>query len=190
MNIVCATTAFNAYHETPSVLVLPERTSLENLADAQSRWPNAIIVGAIAEGCHIRGYAYHLGKNRIDYLKYCSDGESVGVGEAVRTQTYEIEDLIVGVLICRDFRDSPLREPLLHRLAQSHARMKVVCLPSDMDSSWFPSHELREFPGCYVAMSNNARDVTSTRRESFIAGPNGQYLITQSNHDTIATVAP
>jgi predicted amidohydrolase len=183
MKIVCAAT-FDGNSDEPDILVLPERTSLAELNAASACWPQAIVVGAVAEDCRIRAYLFHSGRNQIEYLKYATDGSSIGTQEIPVSQTFETKELAVGVLVCKDFQEVELRRTVLAKLLASKARHKIVCIPADMGSEWFPSEQVTEFIGAYVAMSNNLRP-GGTRRASFILNPRGEFIESQVNQMAI-----
>ena len=186
MQLVCAVAVEESIKVAPGILVLPERTSIAELNAAVSRWPEAIVIGAIEEGSNIRGYALKNGENLIDYKKFALDSLSEGTGIPPRCQTFEDGNVALGVLICKDIQQSLLLSNVMGFLANSRAELKVVCIPADMDASWFPSRPVREFIGAYVALSNNRRTSLHTRRQSFILDPEGNFLREQSSHEPIA----
>ena len=186
MQLVCAVAIEESIQITPGILVLPERTSLAELDAAVSRWPEAIVIGAVKEGSNIRGYALKNGENLIDYRKFASDNLSEGTGIPPRCQTFEDSNVALGVLICKDIQHSSLLSNVMGFLANSRAKLKVVCIPADMDESWFPSRPERAFIGAYVALSNSRRTPLQTRKQSFILDPEGNFLREQSSHEPIA----
>ena len=103
MKIVCSVSVKEVETTCLDVLILPERTSRQEIFDATVRWPRAIIVGATQEGKHIRGHLVKSGIDRIDYLKFSHDGASHGAGSVPANLTFEDSAIAVGVLICRDF---------------------------------------------------------------------------------------
>ena len=190
MNVVCSVSVEEAQSEAPDILVLPERTTITELEIASRQWPNAIIVGAVEERRHVRGYVLKGGENRIDYLKFCSDSISDGTFLMPVNQTFEDKDVALGVLICKDFQQPLLLDNVMNRFTSSQSRIKIVCIPADMGSEWFPGGRAREFIGAYVALSNNQRTPTHTRRKSFILGPNGVPVRDQIHHEAISHSAP
>ena len=187
MNIICTAGVDEVGVYLPDVLVLPERTSIAGLMTASSRWPDAIVVGAVEENPHIRGYALKRCVNQIDYLKFSTDSNSIGTLDASSVKcTCESGDIALGVLICKDFQQIDLRTRVIERVVSSKARFKVVCIPADMGTEWFPNDSVQYFVGAYLAMSNNRNTRNPTRRRSFITGPNGVCLISQSNYESIS----
>ncbi len=186
MRIVCSCSVHEVGTEAPDVLVLPERTSRKQISDAIKRWPNAVVIGATKDGRNIRGHLRKDGKDHINYKKFLSDTKSLGTYRPPKNQFFENDDIAIGVLICRDVENPEmLVVNLMRRLLASSAPLRLVCIPADMHSDWFPPHiPIKEFLGAFVALSNNQED--QSRRASFIADPNGQYLEPRKNHKAIS----
>ena len=190
MNLVCSASVDEVDAASPDVLVLPERTTKAEIYAATARWPNAIIIGATEEGKYVRGHLFKDGKDRINYLKFSHDGTSDGIDSASESLTFEDDDIAIGVLICKDFQQVDLRRSVMDRLAVARAPLRLVCIPADMGSEWFPGDSVNLFLGAYLAVSNNRRTPNHTRRCSFVAGPDGAYLRQQSNYEAISLNAP
>ena len=190
MKIVCSVGVEEMMTAAPNVLVLPERTTTQEIRDATTCWPNAIIVGATEEGRHIRGHLVRNGIDYIDYLKFSHDGVSCGAGSVPASLTFADSAVAVGVLICRDFQQADMRRVVMDRLAATQASLRLVCIPADMGSEWFPGDQVALFGGAYLAVSNNRRTSSDTRRGSFIAGPDGACLVQQLRHEAIVFETP
>ena len=78
----------------------------------------------------------------------------------------------------------------MDRLAAARAPFRLVCIPADMGSEWFPGDSVNLFLGAYLAVSNNHRTPGHTRRLSFFADPNGARLLQQRNYEAIVLDAP
>ncbi len=185
MKIVCASTVDGDSCSSPDVFVLPERTGLAELHAAAARWPTAVIVGAVQESLHVRAYLLRGGVNHIDYLKLSHDGVSPGTLQPPTSQTYESGEVAIAVFVCKDFQQTGLLSKVMHALRSSRATHKLVCIPADMGSEWFPNTPVRDFVGAYVALSNNLRTPTHTRRASFILDPAGNCVQQQVGHRSI-----
>lgn len=190
MRIVCSGGIEDTGSDPLDVLVLPERTTREEIALATARWPKAVVVGATGEGKHIRAHMVRGGEEHIDYLKVLSDQISEGTGVVPERPTYDYGHVAIGVLVCRDFQHADLRQLVADQLASAEARLKLICIPGDMDSEWFPGNTCGLFSGAYVAMSNNRRTPSHARRRSFIAGPDGVFLCEQSALEAVSFNAP
>lgn len=190
MKFVCSVGVEEVKTGFPDVLVLPERTTRQEIGDAMARWPKAIIVGATEEGRHVRGHLFKDGIDRIDYLKFSHDGVSCGTDSFPASLTFEDSAIAIGVLICRDFQQAELRSFVMNQLAAAQAPLRLVCIPADMGSEWFPGDSVNLFLGAYLAVSNNRRKPNQTRRGNFVVGPSGAYLKQQSNYEAIALDAP
>jgi hypothetical protein len=192
MQLTCA---LNASEETDSakcLLVLPEGISKHELDEACQLLPRTIIVGAVLDpdGEHMRAYLVHEGTNRLEYLKKLGDGRSTGSGLLPKIATYETQDFIIGVLICRDIEDIILRTAVLRTLINSAASTKILCIPADMHADWFRSTEITGFAGVFVAMSNNNKTYSDSRCKSFIANPSGERLSTQTEYEAVRASVP
>ena len=86
------------------VIVFPEGTEWRTFVEAGRSWPDAAIVGAIVEKGQCRGVLLHQGRQRIDYLKFGTDGRTQGAGILPPTPVYEYGDRCIGVLICMDIQ--------------------------------------------------------------------------------------
>jgi len=188
VKIVCALSVESVGALRPDVLVLPERTTRLELLRAQDRWPHCIVVGAVAEGEHIRGHLFSGGTDHIEYLKVQDDSVSRGVRYLPERFIYESGMYAIAVMICRDLQLVELRERIRSQFQRSVARFKVVCIPGDMGSEWFSSEPHSVVGGAYLAMSNNWR-MGYTRRASFIAAPDGHILQEQEKYEAIAADA-
>lgn len=191
MRFVCSVGIEEVKTGAPDVLVLPERTTRQEIGDAMARWPKAIIVGATEEGRHVRGHLFKDGIDRIDYLKFSYDGVSRGTNSVPASLTFEDSAIAIGVLICRDFQQAELRDAVMNQLALAKAPLRLVCIPADMGSEWFPGGSVNLFTGAYLAVSNNRRTPNQTRRRSFIASQDGVCLAQQYDLEALALyVAP
>jgi hypothetical protein len=89
------------------------------------------------------------------------------------------------VLVCRDFEQPALVEAVVHRVRNSSAARKIVCIPAVMGPEWYPGNHVREFLGAYVEISDNLRKSDQTDRASFIHTPEGTSGREQANHEAI-----
>jgi hypothetical protein len=190
MRLVCSGSVEEAGADDPDVLVLPERTTTAEIRAATARWPQAIIIGATAEGKLIRGRLVEDGTDHINYLKFSDDRTSDGTHSVPECLTFENDRIAVGVLICKDFQQAHLRRSVMEQLAAARAPLRLVCISADMGPEWFPGNTVNLFLGAYLAVSNNRRTPAHTRRRSFIAGPDGAYRLQQSNFEAISVDAP
>ena len=192
MQLTCALNASELTDGAECLLVLPEAISKHELDEACRLLPRTIIVGAVpdADSGHMRAYLVHEGTNRLKYLKTLSDGRSTGSGRHPETATYEAQDFIIGVLVCRDIENEVLRTSVLRTLNNSTAPKKILCIPADMHGEWFTSTKIAGYAGVFVAMSNNNRTYPVWRSKSFIANPHGVRLSTQDEYETVRASVP
>ena len=187
MNVVCAINTKSLPSCDVDLLVLPEGVELDATLDWCSRCSSSIVVAAVREGKHMRALALHGKRNMIDYLKIGTDGRSTGTGRAPTKAFFEGPDFIIGVLVCMDFQNRysiRLRDALL----QSDKPTKILCIPADMDKSWFESEPIPGWNGVYIALSNNNTTYPEVRARSFIAGKNGGWISRQVSCEPIAAV--
>jgi hypothetical protein len=192
MQLTCALNASEVTDGVECLLVLPEAISKHELDEACHLLPRTIIVGAApdADSEHIRAYLVHEGTNRLKYLKTLSDGRSTGSGLLPEIATYEAQDFIIGVLVCRDIENEVLRTEVLRTLTNSAAPTKILCIPADMHGDWFASTEITGYAGVFVAMSNNNKTYPVWRSKSFIANPRGVRLSTQDEYEAVRASVP
>jgi len=193
MIVACAISVSDLGGIAPDVLVLPERTTKDELQAAQCLSSRPVVVGAIQAGKYVQGYLLHNGSNRIaDYLKTWGDDRALGSHTCPKTPVYEIDGLAIGALICRDCHDNnELRVEVLNRLCLSGAALKLLCIPADMHGEWFQgSDRIIAFPGVFVAVSNNTKPPNATRCKSLIADPQGVRLKTQIGLEAIHAIVP
>jgi hypothetical protein len=187
MKIVCAIEASDLLLTDVDILVLPEGVSLEAIQRASARFPRAVVVGAARDGNFMRAYAMIGEENKIDYLKIGTDGRSIGVNLAPKNAMLECENFAVGVLVCMDVQHR-FQFQLRESLNASSKPTRIMCIPADMDPTWFSSDVVLGFGGAYVAMCNNNTTYPVLRARSLIAGPDGRCIVKQELCEAISAV--
>ena len=191
MNIVCARSIEDiAAGQSVDILVLPEDIPIAAVLAAGARYPTTLIVAAVRDGCHMRGYLMANGINQIDYLKTLDDGRSEPCPEIRELPVYENAAVAVGVLICRDYQNNDLRLPMLERLRNTKAPISLLCVPADMNSDFFADEQTTAFLGVFCALSNNKKTYENPCRcRSFIANRSGAIVSRQLEYEAIVASA-
>jgi len=191
MNVVCALSSAEVPEENSvSILVLPEDISNAEVLTASRRHPDTLVVAAVRDGQHMRGYIMVNGKNQIDYLKTLGDGRSDPYFGSQELPIYESAAVAVGVLVCRDYQSNELRLPMLERLQKATASVSVICVPADMSGDFFSHDQIAVFPGVFCALSNNKKTYENPHRcRSFISNKSGAVVSRQLGYEAISASA-
>ena len=117
-----------------------------------------------------RGILHYNGKNQISYLNVRSDGRtSEGSDKLDQCPVYQTTNTCIGVLICMDVDCVQFARHVITKVRSSTASWKGVCVPADMDSSWFNSIGPL-FEGVHVILCNHTRTYQGAGRcKSFIS---------------------
>ena len=148
------------------------------------------MVSACPAGRHMRAYVQVGGANKVQYLKVLGDGRSIGTGKQPAVlPVYQTDELALGVVVCRDIEDLGFLHAVLGRLRASPQRVKLLCIPADMQDHWFSFDPIRGFEGVYLARSNNNSTYPEGRALSFIAAPDATRLVRQLRYEPIVAAA-
>lgn len=192
MRISCVLSASELTAESPDLIVFPEGISWGELMNTQLTHPASIAIGAIAERGLSRGVLLHGGRNRVTYLKVGGDGRTAGSANVHQSPVYKFDDVCIGVLICMDFDHVVFSRGVVKDVQSSRARLKIVCVPSDMGAHWLGGDTLpfpQEFEGVYVVLCNHTR-THQIRCKSFIADTQGKKIVVQIHQEPIHVELP
>ena len=190
VRVLCVLTASELGTVEPDLIVFPEGTDCKEIKEAQSSYPNSVIVGAIVDNGHSRGVLLHRGqKNRIYYLKVETDGRTKGTGNVKQEPVYEFGDVCIGVLICMDIDHTEFSQAVIESIKSSSASLKFLCVPADMGPEWFPDDRLpfpEKFDGIHVILCNHIKTHGVVARcKSFITDTNGNKIVKQRESEPI-----
>ena len=189
MRISCVLTARELAGVSADLIVFPEGVSWKEVKDAESSHPDAVITGAIVENSDIRGLLLHRGHQRIDYLKVLTDERTVETRDYQQNPVYECGDVCIGVLICRDVSYPKFSPPVIEKIRTSSAKMKVLCVPADMDFRWFTGDGppfLRDFEGVHLLLCNHTKTYKGNNRcKSFITNTHCTKIAVQRQDEPI-----
>ncbi len=192
MRVSCVLIAREINAEAADLIVFPEGVCQKEIEEAAKSNPDAVIVAAVVEQDHCRGVLLHRGQNRIDYLKVETDGRTVGTGNLQQNPVYEFGAICIGVLICKDIQCGLFRA-VINNIKSSLASLKLLCIPADMASNWFPGDNIIYFPdtyeGVHVILCNHVL-THQLRCKSFITDTNGKKIVVQQDSEPIYAVLP
>jgi hypothetical protein len=188
MTIWCCRFTSQLEKARPDVIVFPEGVRQGEHDRARAWFPDAIVVGAIKEGRHMRGVIRHCGENQIDYLKVGADGHTEGAPPPASVPVYDTGEVAVGLLICMDVQNPMLANAVAEQLRNAAAPRKVLCIPAEMvGGSWFtdPLIGPPSWAGLQVALSNNDVRYPNNRLRSFITGRARSKIAEQADREAI-----
>jgi predicted amidohydrolase len=189
MRVSCVNSLDEIKSPVGDLIVFPEYSDLREILRAAKAFPFSIIVGAVQVGRRSRGYVIHRGRNRIFYLKILDDGRTDGNGNYDQLPIYEVGDICLGVVICRDIEAVQFWLPMADKIRRCTARWKFLVIPADMGSQWFAGEEIHgsNFDGLYVIVSNHPSN-HEQRCKSFIADDKRRKILSQSEVEAISLV--
>lgn len=188
----CVINANELREQGADLIVFPEGVSLEEMHAVQSSNPSSIVIGAVAENGHYRGVLLHLGVNQIDYLKVLNGGgdRPTGTGNTQQNPVWNFGTLCIGVLICMDI-DHEFAHAVIGEIQASRAKLKVLCIPADMQREWDVLMFPKRFEGIYVVLCNHTKTYHGMGRcKSFIANTSGNRIEVQREAEPIYADLP
>ena len=143
MKISCVLTRAEAQAAPADVILFPEGVSQNVLQATSAQYPQSIVIGAHVDGNGCRGALYKASRNKIDYMKVCTDGRTVGCENRNQQPIYQERDrLCIVVVICMDINEPVFRYQVFDWIQASQCQYKLLCIPSDMGAEWLASETL------------------------------------------------
>ena len=172
------------------LIVFPEGACHKEIQEASTKNPNSIIVGAIVEDGRSRGLLIHHGQNKIEYLKVESDDRTEGSQNVQQCPVYEMPDICIGVLICKDIDSVEFARKVIDRIKSSSCALKLLCVPADMMSDWFSDEKLPpKYEGVHVVLCNHTKTY-QFRCQSFVTDMLGNKINVQKQHKPVYAQLP
>jgi len=184
MNVSCVRQIGNIKHGYTDLILFPEGASLGVLHKAASKYPNAIVVGAVEINKSSVGLLFHRNQEKIIYFKVTSDGRTKGSGDISQWPMYEDKNVCVGVLVCMDVNHVEFSNKVISKIRSSDCDKRIICVPADMGSDWFSNSNIgAKYKGVNVVLCNSDRThkpgcqhfVTLTNGEKQIEAPDILY---------------
>lgn len=171
------------------VYVFPEGCARVALEATSREKRHAFVVGAFEDGEYSRGALFRSGEMVMSYLKVFSDGRTRGNGIFEQLPVYcSGDDLGIGVLVCLDVDEPASSLPVLDALRETYCRHRLLCVPADMGSHWFPHRELlgeSKYAGAFVALCNNIKTHGDHGCKSFVTDTSGIKRAIQKNREPL-----
>ena len=189
MRISCVLAARELNPDPVDLVVFPEGVCVDEISEAHSSHPDALIAGAVVENGYSRGVLLHRGLNQIDYRKVESDGRTEGAANIHQNPVHELGDVCIGVIICMDVNHGDFFHSVARKIKSSLATLKILCVPADMGGEWFPGNSLmhpQNFDGIHVIMcNNNTPNHQGHRCKSFVTDTHGLKIVVQKEIEPI-----
>ena len=190
MRIECVSRFGEILPGVPGVIVLPEYCEPSEVVEVARTHPGAIVVAAVQEGVRSRGLILHRNRNHVEYIKIGSDGRTRGTEvPPSRLPVYELPQICIGMLICKDVQQGTFLHQLIQRLERSRAPLKLICVPAFMGPEWFGDDPVgAPFNRVHIALCNHTTQ-DRPRCRSFISDASGTKLRHQIDREPIAWVS-
>jgi predicted amidohydrolase len=188
MRISCVLNAQEARETSADLIVFPEGVSRKEIKEAYTANPDSIIVGAVVENGRSKGLLMYQHQNKINYLKVESDGRTEGSNNIQQNPIYEMPNICIGVLICRDVDHVEFACKVIDQIKSSNRELKVLCVPADMGSYWFSNDILEpKYEGVNVVLCNHTKTYQPPSRcQSFVTDIFRNKIKVQNKHEPIS----
>lgn len=190
--ISCVLTHAEAQTCPADVIVFPEGVSKNDIQTTSLQYPESIIIGAYVEDKACRGALYKAGDNKIDYLKVCTDGRTIGCGNPDQRPIYQERDqLCIGVVICMDIDNPSFRYQIFDWVKASQCQCMLLCIPSDMGGEWLANEKLpwgTRGHGFHFVLCNNTISHPDYRCKSFVTDQFSQKIAVQRETEPLTTM--
>ena len=187
MYVSCVSTDRELAGVPADVIVFPERVSLWKMEAAQRCRPHSFIAGAVVDDSYCRGVLFHRGENQIDYLKVGQDTITDGSRNLDQNPVFESGNVCIGMIICRDIQNVIFTQAVTDKIKKSQAKLKFLCVPAAMDSSWFNSESLmglEKYEGMHVIVCNHT-SAHEDRCKSFVTDTHGRKVCVQNDKEPL-----